>query len=149
MNQTSKIIIFILISANAFANINFITEQKEINSKKEISLEQKEIDNKKEINLEQNKILSFLQKKGIQENSINNIKKKLPKEYEKRISELTMRIKKAFPDISIQNVHETIMMNVLNGDYSMYKNYDSRVGLLQKSYKIALSKNDYDKIEKL
>ena len=139
MKQTSTILISILFSTNVFAG-TFIVDINEIESHNDINIISKHV---------KNKLSSLLLKNGIEENTIRNIFKKAPNGYKKRIEELTYNIQKVFPDINMEQVHKTIMNNILQGNLSMYTEYSEKIGLLQRSYKIALSQEDIKKIAQI
>ena len=106
-----------------------------------------------DINISVNKnkktIKSFLLKRGIEETKINNIIKELPKNYEKRVIQLTKNIKFKFPNIEIDKINKILTNDLLTKNYSLYESYDEKIGLLQRVYKVNLSKRDMEKIEYL
>lgn len=134
MKNTSKLIILIILSSNIFANSINVETNMDIN----IS-----------VNKNKKTIKSFLLKRGIEETKINNIIKELPKNYEKRVIQLTKNIKFKFPNIEIDKINKILTNDLLTKNYSLYESYDEKIGLLQRVYKVNLSKRDMEKIEYL
>jgi len=70
----------------------------------------------------------------------------LPNNYEEKISNFVSKLKENFNDVDHEKILDFLAKKTITGEYFDTEDYSSKIGIMQRCYKIALSNEDIEKI---
>ena len=94
-------------------------------------------------------IVKELNQMGLELNTISSILNQAPQNYYSNLNSFISSLTASFPDLNSKKVIHHIGKQNLQGKYNTYTSYSSRIGLLQSTYKIALSPDELNKLQVL
>lgn len=129
MNKNTTILIFLALALNSSYGSPIV----------KIGSNLYTVDSLKVQTQKNNKILDVLKNKGLDKNTINNIEEAVPKNYYSMVNESINEIKNVIPEVEVAKLTSYVANKNMQGNFPLFDKYSEKIGLLQNTYKIALS----------